>query len=101
MYRLFNMYQALCQALYICKLTGLKEVMHIKCFAQDAGKGRDGDDAEETDDDSLGQVSLVHSLTGRRGWPVRFQDVCGPGKKGRVWMGEGTKKHIKLGNEWH
>lgn len=80
-YRSFNMHQALCQTLYICKLVWLNEVMHIKCLAQDSRNGNDNDD-EETDEESLGQISLVH-LTGRTEWPVRFQEGGGSGMKGR------------------
>lgn len=60
------MYQALCQALYICKLIWLNEVMHIKCLAQDSRNGSNNDDDEEIDDDSLGQICSVHLLTGRK-----------------------------------
>lgn len=73
------MYQAFCQALYICKLIWLNEVMRIKCLAQDSRNGSNNGDDEEIDDDSLGQIPSVHPLTGRtvackvsgRGWKER------------------------------
>lgn len=90
------MYRALCQALYICKLIWLNEVMHIKCLAQDSRNGSNNGDDEEIDDDSLGQISLVHPLTGRTDWPVRFQERGRLEKKGRVWTGEGKGKCMKI-----
>ena len=70
--------------------------MHIKCLAQDSRNGSDNDDEEETDEDSLGQISLVH-LTGRTEWPVRSQEGGGPGKKGRGWTGgrKGDTRNIQ------
>lgn len=78
-----NMCQALCQALHICELIWLNEVMHRKCLAQDSWKGSDNDDDKEIDDDSLGPMSLVHPLTGRTEWPLKFQEGGGLG-----WMRE-------------
>lgn len=75
------MYQALCQALYICsKLIWLNEVMHIKCLAQDSrnGSNNDDDDDEEIDDDSLGQICSVHLVREEQSeWPERFQEGGG------------------------
>lgn len=51
---------------------------------------------EELDEGSLGQISLVHLLTGRTGWPGRFQEGGGPGKKGKVWTREGKEEHLKI-----
>lgn len=97
-YESFNMYQALCQALYMCKLIWLNEVMHIKCLAQEYRTGSDNDDDEEIDDDSLGQTSWTHPLTGSTEWLVWFQEGGGPGKKGRVQTGEGNGNTEKLGS---
>lgn len=58
-------------------------------LAQDSRNGSDDDDDEEMVADSLGPISQVHLLTGRIEWPVRFQEGGGPGKKGRVWIGQG------------
>lgn len=69
--------------------------MHIECLAQDSRNGN-GNDNDEIDEDSPGQISLVHLLTGRTGWPVRLQEGGEPRKKRRVWAGEGKEEHLKI-----
>lgn len=85
------MYQAFCQALYICKLIWLNEVMRIKCLAQDSRNGSNNGDDEEIDDDSLGQIPSVRPLMGR----IMVCKVSGRRWKEGQGLGGGRKRNIR------